>query len=472
MPNHRQAQRIDSAQRWEEVNPILEDGELGIAKFYDEDGKVIKMMAKCGDGIKGADGTVTGTRWNDLPWLTGQQGEKGDVGPRPEHNWKGTSLRFQNADSTWGEYVDLKGEPGNRVNAEPATTTTLGGVMPATGLRVNIEGYEYVALGWDKEKCYPDPIVVAYDGSPWLWLQESGVGTEAGVRVPGLETSAQYWRQIANIVDIPKPGIGLELDAEANAYDVKYGNESGTALEGNGVALSAKKLQTPRTITVELGQQSGEEFDGTANITPGVSGILNPANGGTGVNSLQALAQALQQTGLIGGKARKVGEYGAWRYAYALNQNLVRLEGLTPGKLLFVRGLSNQGDAGRAASDVAAYASIYPSISGIWGGMGNKYPGIWNGNYFHDRPTFDPVNNSAAVCRNSFDAKLANPDGVMYFQGNSSFLMRIRSGVHGLDSEDVETFGQNFFLIHSSTVRLCCTSLSGDDYPVVEFWEY
>lgn len=312
MPNYRQAQRIDSAQRWEEVNPILEDGELGIAKFYDEDGKVIKMMAKCGDGIKGADGTVTGTRWNDLPWLTGQQGDKGDTGPMPKHDWSGTALRFQNPDGTWGNRVDLKGNPGNRVNAEPATTTTLGGVMPATGLRVNIEGYEYVALGWDKEKCYPDPIIVAYNGSPWLWLQESGVGTEAGVRVPGLETSAQYWRQIANIVDIPKPGIGLELDAEANAYDVKYGNDSGTALEGNGVALSSKKLQTARTITVNLARQTGEAFDGTANITPGVSGILGPANGGTGVNSLQALAQSLQQTGLIGGDGIALAAEGAY----------------------------------------------------------------------------------------------------------------------------------------------------------------
>lgn len=312
MPNYRQAQRIDSAQRWEEVNPILEDGELGIAKFYDEDGKVIKMMAKCGDGIKGADGTVTGTRWNDLPWLTGQQGDKGDTGPMPKHDWSGTALRFQNPDGTWGDRVDLKGDPGNRVHAEPATTTTLGGVMPATGLRVDIEGYEYVALGWDKEKCYPDPIVVAYNGSPWLWLQESGVGTEAGVRVPGLETSAQYWRQIANIVDIPKPGIGLELDAEANAYDVKYGNDSGTALEGNGVALSSKKLQTARTITVNLARQTGEAFDGTANITPGVSGILGPANGGTGVNSLQALAQSLQQTGLIGGDGIALAAEGAY----------------------------------------------------------------------------------------------------------------------------------------------------------------
>lgn len=313
MPTHRMTTPIFSAEYWALKNPILLRGERGLAEFYDEDGHVTRIREKVGDGVMGEDRVITGTHWNDLPWIiTGEKGDKGDIGPMPNHDWSGTALRFQNPDGTWGNRVDLKGEPGNRANAEPATTTTLGGVMPATGLRVNIEGYEYVALGWDKEKCYPDPIVVAYNGSPWLWLQESGVGTEAGVREPGLETSAKYWRQIANIVDIPKPGIGLELDAEANAYDVKYGNEAGTALEGNGVALAAKKLQTPRTITVELGQQTGEEFDGTADITPGVSGILNPANGGTGVNSLQALAQALQQTGLIGGDGIALAAEGSY----------------------------------------------------------------------------------------------------------------------------------------------------------------
>lgn len=314
MSTHRMTTPIFSAEYWELKNPILLRGERGLAEFYDEDGHVTRIREKVGDGVMGEDRVITGTHWNDLPWIiTGEKGDKGDAGPMPNHDWSGTALRFENPDGTWGDRVDLKGDPGNRVNAEPATTTTLGGVMPATGLRVDIEGYEYVALGWDKEKCYPDPIVVAYDGSPWLWLQESGVGTEAGVRVPGLETSAQYWRQIANIVDIPKPGIGLELDAEANAYDVKYGNESGTALEGNGVALSSKKLQTARTITVNLARQTGEVFDGTANITPGVSGILGPTNGGTGVNSLQALAQALQQSGLIGGDGIALAADGSYR---------------------------------------------------------------------------------------------------------------------------------------------------------------
>ncbi len=427
MPSYRQTQRIDSAQRWEEVNPILEDGELGIAKFYDEDGKVIKTMAKCGDGIKGADGTVTGTRWNDLPWLTGQQGEKGDTGPMPNHDWSGTALRFENPDGTWGDRVDLKGEPGNRVNAEPATTTTLGGVMPATGLRVNIEGYEYVALGWDKEKCYPDPIVVAYNGSPWLWLQESGVGTEAGVRVPGLETSAQYWRQIANIVDIPKPGIGLELDAEANAYDVKYGNESGTALEGNGVALSAKKLQTPRTITVELGQQTGEEFDGTANITPGVSGILNPANGGTGVNSLQALAQALQQSGLIGGGPKLV------HTAAVMTQgNQVTIAGLTPGRLLLWMVIANQSDGWRNVSYVLVKAPMYSVDSGLLVGMGLKDP------YSILQARWLPI--SRIGYRDSGD-----------------------TNVGGMQNMDMA-------IITGTTVKLHL-SATGDDYPQVNFYQ-
>ena len=368
MSTHRMTTPIFSAEYWELKNPILLKGERGLAEFYDEDGHVTRIREKVGDGVMGEDRVITGTHWNDLPWIiTGEKGDKGDAGPMPNHDWSGTALRFENPDGTWGDRVDLKGDPGNRVHAEPATTTTLGGVMPATGLRVDIEGYEYVALGWDKKKCYPDPIVVAYNGSPWLWLQESGVGTEAGVREPGLETSAQYWRQIANIVDIPKPGIGLELDAEANAYDVKYGNESGTALEGNGVALAAKKLQTPRTITVELGQQSGEAFDGTANITPGVSGILNPANGGTGVNSLQALAQSLQQTGLIGGGPKLV-----HTAAVLTHGNDVTISGLTPGRLLLWMVIANPYDGWREVSYITITAASYSSVSGLLVGHGLK----------------------------------------------------------------------------------------------------
>ena len=45
----------------------------------------------------------------------GPQGPKGDpgpVGPMPEHEWQGTALRFEKPDGSWGEAIDLKGEPG------------------------------------------------------------------------------------------------------------------------------------------------------------------------------------------------------------------------------------------------------------------------------------------------------------------------------------------------------------------------
>lgn len=46
----------------------------------------------------------------------GEQGDKGDKGEQgeiPAHEWLGTKLRFQNADGTWGEWVELKGLQGD-----------------------------------------------------------------------------------------------------------------------------------------------------------------------------------------------------------------------------------------------------------------------------------------------------------------------------------------------------------------------
>lgn len=47
-------------------------------------------------------------------------------------------------------------------------------------------------------------------------------------------------------------------------------------------ATSADKLQTARTIRTNLASTATASFNGTANVTPGVQGILGTANGGTG----------------------------------------------------------------------------------------------------------------------------------------------------------------------------------------------
>lgn len=57
------------------------------------------------------------------------------------------------------------------------------------------------------------------------------------------------------------------------------------ALPSGGTAASATKLATGRTIRTNLGSTSTATFDGTANVTPGVTGTLPIANGGTGATT-------------------------------------------------------------------------------------------------------------------------------------------------------------------------------------------
>ena len=57
------------------------------------------------------------------------------------------------------------------------------------------------------------------------------------------------------------------------------------ALPSSGTAASATKLATGRTIRTNLGSTSTATFDGTVNVTPGVTGTLPIANGGTGATT-------------------------------------------------------------------------------------------------------------------------------------------------------------------------------------------
>lgn len=61
------------------------------------------------------------------------------------------------------------------------------------------------------------------------------------------------------------------------------GNLTGN-VTGNvtGNASTATKLAAPRTIRINLASTAAASFDGSANVTPGVTGTLPAANGGTG----------------------------------------------------------------------------------------------------------------------------------------------------------------------------------------------
>ena len=63
-----------------------------------------------------------------------------------------------------------------------------------------------------------------------------------------------------------------------------------------GNAATATKLQTARTIRTNLASTSTASFDGTANVTPGVTGTLPIANGGTGNTTGNAATATKLQT--------------------------------------------------------------------------------------------------------------------------------------------------------------------------------
>lgn len=90
---------------------------------------------------------------------------------------------------------------------------------------------------------------------------------------------------------------------------------SGANTDITSITGSAASLTTARTIQTNLGSASAASFNGTANITPGVTGTLPVANGGTGSTTAAAARTSLGAAASAGvtdasnAAAGVVGEY-------------------------------------------------------------------------------------------------------------------------------------------------------------------
>ncbi len=101
-----------------------------------------------------------------------------------------------------------------------------------------------------------------------------------------------------------------------------------------GNAATATKLQTARTIKTNLASTSTASFDGTANITPGVTGTLPITNGGTGnTTGNAATATKLQTARTIDGMpfdgSTNIVHFGVCNTAAATAAKTVALTGFT-----------------------------------------------------------------------------------------------------------------------------------------------
>lgn len=83
------------------------------------------------------------------------------------------------------------------------------------------------------------------------------------------------------------PSIDLlnSTDYNYTQYDIGKGAHF-FGIDYSGNAASASKLQLARSIQTDLASTTAASFNGTKGITPGVTGILPVANGGTGQSDL------------------------------------------------------------------------------------------------------------------------------------------------------------------------------------------
>lgn len=99
-----------------------------------------------------------------------------------------------------------------------------------------------------------------------------------------------------NYVDGVTSNIQTQLNGKASTSHTH--NYAGSSSAG-GAANSAAKLSTARTIRTNLGSTSTASFDGSANITPGVTGTLAVGNGGTGATTAAAARTKLGFSGIV-----------------------------------------------------------------------------------------------------------------------------------------------------------------------------
>lgn len=104
------------------------------------------------------------------------------------------------------------------------------------------------------------------------------------------------WGADNNTTYSPMSGATASKAGTSGLVPAPAAGKQGQFLRGDGTWATpseASKLVTGRTIQTNLGSTSAATFDGTANITPGVTGTLSIANGGTGAATAEEALTAL-----------------------------------------------------------------------------------------------------------------------------------------------------------------------------------
>lgn len=100
-----------------------------------------------------------------------------------------------------------------------------------------------------------------------------------------LQTGTYAGMTVGNATNAENAEHATSADSATNATNANHAASADSATDAQAAA-QADKLAAARTMQVNLASSNAAEFDGTENVTPGVTGILPVANGGTGASSL------------------------------------------------------------------------------------------------------------------------------------------------------------------------------------------
>lgn len=111
--------------------------------------------------------------------------------------------------------------------------------------------------------------------------------------ITGTGTVAVTGGTITGITDLAVADGGTGASTASGARTNLGAAASGANTDITSITGSAATLTTARTVQTNLASTSSASFDGSANITPGVTGTLPITNGGTGATTAAAARTAL-----------------------------------------------------------------------------------------------------------------------------------------------------------------------------------
>lgn len=147
-------------------------------------------------------------------------------------------------------------------------------------------------------------IYIAEGGSIYFGTSESATVAEVTVNANKADTATKLATSRKLSVNLNKSTdvyFDGSSDVALNVTGTLPASKGGTGKTSlvDVTAGKATKLETARNIQVNLASTTSAAFDGSEAVTPGVTGVLPVANGGTGASDLGSLAVGKSNSVLI-----------------------------------------------------------------------------------------------------------------------------------------------------------------------------